>query len=208
MNKVKIWCLVPSRSRTRLRTASDALVLGFLFLFCCYFRGRRLQQCGIYCCSPARPRRRRRRCFLLASGRSFLDGELDRFDGSLSPKVVLARFKPQFPPVEVHACQLLYRAILHVNVQRLALVDIRAAVRRQLEDALLSDLPAGFVQLLCFCRYLVDRLHGAVVCDEPLLHFLVPDPLVNQVLQEVAIDLDEFAAQHPPHVDILRVRLK
>lgn len=54
----------------------------------------------------------------------------------------------QLPAVEVHAAEFAIVGLGDVNVQRLALVDVRATVCCHLQDSFLRDFPHGFIQLL------------------------------------------------------------
>lgn len=54
----------------------------------------------------------------------------------------------QLPTIEVHAGQFAVVRLCDVDVQRLALIDVRAAICCHLEDGLLRDFPHCFVQPL------------------------------------------------------------
>lgn len=58
-----------------------------------------------------------------------------------------------FPSVEMHAGDFAKLRVRHVDVETLALVDKSAAIRRQVNNLLLWDLPRGLVQLLYVLRY-------------------------------------------------------
>lgn len=64
------------------------------------------------------------------------------------------------PAVEVHAGQFAVVGLCNVDVQRLALVDEGAAVRRHLDDGLLGDFPHSFIQLLHIVRNSVNVLEN------------------------------------------------
>jgi len=133
----------------KLGSASDALVFGFAFLFGFEF-------------------------FLRLCGVGHVDREFDGFDRCLRSKVVLARLETEFPPVEVHRRELLQGAAGHVDVQRLRLVNKRAAVRRELQDTLLLDLPHRLVQFLHVRRDFLNLLDGTVVGYKLGLHLWIP----------------------------------
>ena len=64
----------------------------------------------------------------------------------------------QFPAVEVHRSQFSIVGLGDVNIQRLALIDERAAIGRHLNDDPLRNLPHGLVQRLQIGRYSVNVL--------------------------------------------------
>ena len=64
----------------------------------------------------------------------------------------------QLPGVEVHASQFAVVRLGDVYIQRLALIDVRAAVGGHLENGLLGDLPHGLVEGLQVVRNDVDVL--------------------------------------------------
>ena len=64
----------------------------------------------------------------------------------------------QLPGVEVHASQFAVVRLGDVYIQRLALVDVRAAVGGHLENGLLGDLPHGLVEGFQVVRDGVDVL--------------------------------------------------
>ena len=58
----------------------------------------------------------------------------------------------------MRAVQLLLVRLSKVNIQRLALVDVRSSVSRHLDDHLLRDLPDRLVQTLYVVRNTVNVL--------------------------------------------------
>ncbi len=111
---------------------------------------------------------------LRAGEHALVDGELDSLRGGPRAEVVHARLEAFLPAVEVHARQLAECRRLEMHVERLALADERAAVRREVEHFLLADLPDGFVDRLDVIRDRWDVLHGAIVRNDHVLHVVVP----------------------------------
>lgn len=64
----------------------------------------------------------------------------------------------QLPAVEVHAAQFAVIGLGNVDVQRLALVNVGAAIGCHFQDGFLRDLPHGFVQLLQISWDFLDGL--------------------------------------------------
>ena len=75
----------------------------------------------------------------------------------------------QFPGVEVHARQLAVAWLRDVNVEGLALVDVRPAVSGHLQDSLLGDLPHTFVESLQIVGYTFYRLKYKKKIEEAFL---------------------------------------
>lgn len=77
-----------------------------------------------------------------------IDGELDSIAGRSRPQVVQASLEALLPPMEVHGGHLCEVGIGHVNVQALRLANVSTTGYCKVDEALLWDLPHGFVELL------------------------------------------------------------
>mmetsp|Transcript_57690 Transcript_57690/g.108109 ORF Transcript_57690/g.108109 Transcript_57690/m.108109 type:complete len:222 (-) Transcript_57690:1604-2269(-) len=107
----------------------------------------------------------------------------------------------------MHRGQLLHGAIRHVDVQGLGLVDVRPAIRRKIQDPLLTDLPDRLVQVL---HVLGKRqlLHAAIVGNELHAQLLCVEATLDEIAQEVAVHRHELSGERPPHVEVLGVWLE
>mmetsp|Transcript_108018 Transcript_108018/g.220529 ORF Transcript_108018/g.220529 Transcript_108018/m.220529 type:complete len:279 (+) Transcript_108018:406-1242(+) len=109
--------------------------------------------------------------------------------------------------MEVHGRELGRCRIGHVDVQRLRLVDIRAAVRRHVQHDPLLDLPHGLVKLLDLC-WKIEELHTAVAGDELIPHVIGPKPTLDEVPEEMPVHLHKLPREHPAYIEVLRVGLE
>mmetsp|Transcript_30078 Transcript_30078/g.86588 ORF Transcript_30078/g.86588 Transcript_30078/m.86588 type:complete len:216 (-) Transcript_30078:1889-2536(-) len=135
------------------------------------------------------------------------DRELDGVHGRLRAQVVHPRLQAQLPAVEVHRRQLRGRGIDHVDVDRLRLVDVDAALGSHVQYRALLDLPNRLVQVLQVLGQ-VQMLHAAVVSDELSSEIVRPQLPLDQVPEQVPIHLHELAGEHAAYVQVLRVGLK
>ena len=60
--------------------------------------------------------------------------------------------------------------------------------------------------VLCSCP--CSHLNGSIVCNELLLHGLIPEVSLCQVLEKVVVDDLELTREHPPRVDVAGVGFK
>eukprot|EP00955_Chlamydomonas_euryale_P118133 366520-Chlamydomonas_euryale.AAC.9 len=111
------------------------------------------------------------------------------------------------PRVEVQRRELSKVGVGHEHVERLALVDVSAAVGRHVNEHALLDLPNRLVQRLEVVRD-VEVLHAAVGGHQLVLHVWVPQTKAVEVVQQVLVDDGELAGEHAAHVDVGRVGLK
>ena len=108
----------------------------------------------------------------------------------------------------MHGRHLAERRLGQVDVERLALVDVGAAVSRHVDEIFLWYLPHCAVEALEVVGYRVDILHGAVLRNDLVLELVAPQAAIGQVLEQVLIDNLEVAAEHAPRVDVARVGLE
>ena len=93
----------------------------------------------------------------------------------------------RLPGVEVHAGELGVVRFSDVYVETLTLIDVDGAIGRHLDDGLLRDLPDGLVERLEVVGDRRDALHRAAVRDHRVLHVVVPQAALRQVLQQVMV---------------------
>ena len=91
-----------------------------------------------------------------------IDGELDRVGRCTGAEVVHAGLEALLPRVEVQRGQLAEVGVGHEHVERLALVDVGAAVGGHVDEVALLDLPDGLVQSLELLRDV--QVTDAAVC--------------------------------------------
>mmetsp|Transcript_49808 Transcript_49808/g.61157 ORF Transcript_49808/g.61157 Transcript_49808/m.61157 type:complete len:219 (-) Transcript_49808:119-775(-) len=109
--------------------------------------------------------------------------------------------------MEMHRSDLGSRSVNHVDVQGLGLVDVGSAIRGHIQDHLLLDLPDRLIQLLHVVRQL-QLLHAAILGNQLRSQVLVPQTCSDQILQQMAIHLNELSREYSAHVEVLRVGLK
>ena len=102
----------------------------------------------------------------------------------------------------MHARQLAERRALQVDVQALALADEGAAVCCEVQYFLLGDFPDGLVDRLDVVRYGWDVLNGAIVCDDHVLHVVIPESEVDELAEEPWADNLEFSSKDTPSVNV------
>mmetsp|Transcript_1161 Transcript_1161/g.4600 ORF Transcript_1161/g.4600 Transcript_1161/m.4600 type:complete len:635 (-) Transcript_1161:687-2591(-) len=136
-----------------------------------------------------------------------VDGELHGVGGGARAQVVHARLEALLPGVEVQRGELTRVGIGHVHVERLRLVDERAAVGGHVHQHALLDLPHRLVNRLEVLGQ-VQALHGAVVGDEVVLQRGVPQTELGEVVEEVVVHHGELTGKHAARVDVGGVRLE
>lgn len=148
-----------------------------------------------------------------------IGSKLDWLSCGPSAEVVHASLQTLLPGVEVHAGELGSGGSGNVHVEGLRLADVGTTVgghidqslsdqsarrREQKNTNLLGDLPHRFVASLDILGEDGHVLNGTLVEDQVLLHVLVPDTQINQLLQEVLVDDLEFAREYAAGVDVAR----
>ena len=116
--------------------------------------------------------------------------------------VLHAGLETLLPAVKVHAGELTHSRGLDMDVERLALADEGATVGGHVEDLLLTDLPDGLVDLLEVVGDAFDALDGAIVGDDHVLHFVIPQLEVDKFAQEPGADNLELASKNTTCVDV------
>ena len=102
----------------------------------------------------------------------------------------------------MHARELSERRGLQMDVQALALADESSAVGGEIQDLFLTDLPYSLVDGFHVVRYPWDVLYRTVVCDDHVLHVVVPETAVNQLTKEPRTDDLELSGQDTTGVDV------
>ena len=136
-----------------------------------------------------------------------IDRKLDGVRCRLGAQIVHARLQTLVPRVKVHRRQFAVVGVLHVDVERLRLINKRAAVRRHVNQVLLTYLPHGPIQILDVLRNLVDALHGAIVRNQLVFQTGRPNAQLDQVRQQVPRHTHKLARQRATHVQVGCVRL-
>lgn len=112
---------------------------------------------------------------LLGTGKNALvNGELNGLSSGSGAQVIHAGLQALLPSVEMHAGQLTHGRSLQVHVKRLALANESTTVGSKIEDLLLTDLPNCLVNSLDVVGDGRDVLNRAVVCNDHVLHVIVP----------------------------------
>jgi len=105
-----------------------------------------------------------------------VDCELDRVGGGPRAQVVHARLEPLLPAVEVHRAKLGEGGLRHEDVERLRLVDERAAVGGHVDERALRHLPCRLEHSAQVRRNRLDPLHRAAGRDDRVAHLARPQP--------------------------------
>ena len=108
----------------------------------------------------------------------------------------------------MHGCDLAHGRLLHVNVQRLRLVNEGTTVSSHLDDGALRDLPDSLVENLDLVRNVRDALDGSTLGNDAVLHVLGPETHVNKVLKQPRVDNLELSSEHTTGVDVRGVGLE
>jgi len=137
-----------------------------------------------------------------------IHGEFDGIRGGFGAQIIHSRLEPLLPAIKVHRRQFPEIRIIHMNIERLRLIDESPPLRRHIDQRLLRDLPHRFVNRLQIRGNLIQILHRPVGGDEFVFEQRRPNPERNQIAQQMAVDAHELARQRAPHIHIRRVRLK
>jgi len=89
-----------------------------------------------------------------------------------------------------------------MDVQALALANICATIRSEIDDLLLRDFPNGLVDGLYVVGDIWDLLDRATVSNDHILHFVVPELEVNKLAKQPRADDLELAGEHTTSVDV------
>ncbi|KAH0357813.1 hypothetical protein KCU83_g235, partial [Aureobasidium melanogenum] len=109
-----------------------------------------------------------------------VDSELNWSGSSHGTKVVHAGLQAELPTSEVHAGNLTHSRSLHVNVERLRLVDEGTTVSGHLNNVTLAEFPNGLVQSLEVVRNVGNALDRTTVGNDAVLHVVRPKATVNK----------------------------
>ncbi len=131
-----------------------------------------------------------------------VDGELDGLGCRPCPEVVHTRLQPLPPTIEVHARQLAECGRLKVDVQALALANEGTTISGEINDFLLANLPHRLVDGLDVIGNVRNVLDGAIVCNDHVLHVIVPETKVNQFTEEPRANDLEFTGEHTTSINV------
>ena len=70
----------------------------------------------------------------------------------------------------------------------------------------LRDLPDGFIDCLDVIRYSGEVLNGAVVCNDHVLHGVVPETEVDELTGEPGADNLEFTSKDTASANVAKVK--
>ncbi|KAG9533387.1 hypothetical protein KCU93_g70, partial [Aureobasidium melanogenum] len=131
-----------------------------------------------------------------------VDSELNWSGSSHGTKVVHAGLQAELPTSEVHAGNLTHSRSLHVNVERLRLVDEGTTVSGHLNNVTLAEFPNGLVQSLEVVRNVGNALDRTTVGNDAVLHVVRPKATVNKVLKQPRVDNLELSCEDTTGVDV------
>lgn len=137
-----------------------------------------------------------------------IDSELNRGSGSLRSQVVHARLQTELPAGKVHAGDLAHGRVLHMDVERLGLINEGTSVGGHLDDLALGNLPNGLVESLDLSRDVGDILDGTVLGNDSVLHGIRPQAHVDEILEQPGVNNLELASKDTALVDVGGVRLE
>lgn len=144
----------------------------------------------------------------LFSEKLLINGEFDGVSSRSGAQVVHAGFETVAPGLEVERTQFGEGRVLEVYVQRLTLVNLRGSGKRQVYQRFLRYLPDRLVEQLELAGYLFEVLHAAVTGQQFLPQLLCPEVTLDQVFEQVLVETDEFAGQHPARKEIGSIGLE
>ena len=108
----------------------------------------------------------------------------------------------------MHARQLSHRRILHEDVERLGLVDVRTPVCAHFNQGLLRNLPDRPVDCLQIVGNAVQLLDGPPISDNFRLDFWRPLSERHQLADQVLVDHDKLSGQGSTQVDVRGIGLE
>jgi len=91
-----------------------------------------------------------------------------------------------------------------VDVQTLALANVCATIRGEVDDLLLRDFPNGLVNGLDIVWDVWNLLNRATMGNDQVLHLIVPELEVNELAEQPRADDLELASKHSTGVDVTR----
>jgi len=121
-----------------------------------------------------------RLCLLRVLNQALVHRKLDSLGSRPCAQIVHPRLQTLLPPIKVHTRKLSQRRRLQMHVQALALADESPAVRSEVQDFLLADLPDGLVDRLDIIWDSGNVLHGTIVRNNHILHVIVPETEVHK----------------------------
>ena len=89
-----------------------------------------------------------------------------------------------------------------MDVQALALANICATIRSEVDDFLLRDFPDSLVDGLDIVRDIWNLLDRATVGNDHILHLIVPELEVNKLAEQPRADDLELASEHTTSVNV------
>lgn len=89
-----------------------------------------------------------------------------------------------------------------MNIHTLTLADERSTIRSQFEDLLLRELPDSFVNRFYIFWNTWDVLYRAIVRDDHVLHPVVPEVEVDELLQQPRADNLELSSKDTTSVNV------
>ena len=137
-----------------------------------------------------------------------VDGELDGGGGGHGAEVVHAGLQTHLPAGEVHAGELAHGGLLHVDVERLRLIDEGTTVRGHLQMLRWEISQTVLYRALMSVRDVGDVLDRTTLGDDAVLHVVGPETKVDEILQQPRVDDLELTSQHTTGVDVGRVGLE
>lgn len=133
---------------------------------------------------------------------TLINGKLDGLCGGASAKIVHSGLQAFLPSIEMHAGQLSERWGLEMDIETLTLANEWSTVGSKVEHFLLADLPYGFVDRFDVIGNVGDILNRSVVCDNHILHVVIPKSEVYEFTKKPWADDLEFAGEDSTGVNI------
>ena len=90
----------------------------------------------------------------------------------------------------------------HVDVERLALVDVSTTVGCHVEDVALLDFPGGLVEVSDVLRNAVNALNGTLMAEDIVFHFQTPHVFSDEVAHEVLVQHNELARKGAANIEV------
>ena len=89
-----------------------------------------------------------------------------------------------------------------MNIQTLTLADKGTTISSKVKNFLLTDLPYGFVDSFDIVWDVGDILYGSIVCDNHVLHIIIPKANVDEFSEKPWANNLEFTGKDTTSVDI------
>ena len=141
-------------------------------------------------------------CFLCVLEVGGIDSKLNGLSCRPGSQVIHPGLQSLLPSIEVHARQLSVGWGLKVDVQALALADKCSTISGEVENLLLTDLPDGLVDRLDVVWNSRDALDRPVVSDDHVLHVLIPEAKVDELLKKPRANDLELPSEDAASVNI------